>query len=245
MTASTAISKAIASAIEMFSKWWVRDTTFGVLIALSGLLLADSFVEIVLPKVLPVLFDGAKSRPIDYGFGIADGVGLAAFVCAILFKMFVMAVDYYKKPDAETAYLAATFTDPALAQKAHERAFGTRATIPEMEALKAHRDDPLGAQRSRARGGRHVKWNGTWYELRSKRHRLKKGITVALFLLTAVVAVTAFICGCASVAVESHLQAGVLLLESMFMALMAGTYVRDIERYSAAEHLVRIPPGPN
>lgn len=244
MTLPPNISRALARAIDLLSKWWVRDTTFGVLITFSALLLADSFIEIVLPKLME--FGGASpsARVVEHSFGVADRVGLAAFVLAVIYKIFIMATDRFQRRDlAETEFLSTNYTDRAVEQKAHERAWGVIATTPEINALKKHPTDVLGAQRSRALGARHVRFDGTWYVLKSTHHRRKKLATVGLLVLASIVAVTAFVFGCWSMAYPSYReQATILILEAIFMAFMASSYISDLSRYYAAEYLVSICP---
>ncbi|WFR98374.1 hypothetical protein [Rhizobium tumorigenes] len=231
--------------IPILAKWWVRDTTFSVLVAFSSMLMAKSAIEYGYDfamrrfRYLP-----SEAPPVGSDFGQTEYLAVFVLIVAIGYRLWVVKGTAAETADQATREALNSSSTGSVLQLEHRKAFAILATVPEIEALRAHPTNSLGMMLAHASGARHVVWDGIWFRLASRHHGVKRGLVLIAFTVSAVAALVILV-----VAAGTYAQAGfgsisalTLAAEGVLLVFASASYLKDLERLHSAGALVRERP---
>lgn len=231
--------------IPIVAKWWVRDTTFSVLVAFSGLLMAKSAVEYGYDFAMRLFgFSTPTGPPVGSDFGAPEYLAVFALVIAIAYRFWVLNLTQSEAADQRMRDALMGSSTGSVLQLEHKKAFNVLATVPEIMALRAHPDNALGMMLAHASGARHVVWEETWFRLASKYHKVKLYLVVLAFAVSAIVALVTLVAATGTYAHSGigSLSAIVLAAECALLSFASASYLKDLERLNAANALVKGRP---
>ncbi|SCX28536.1 hypothetical protein DSM25558_4499 [Agrobacterium sp. DSM 25558] len=239
------IRTEVEKIIPILAKWWVRDTTFSVLVAFSSMLMAKSAIEYGYDfamrryKYLPL-----EAPPVGSDFGPTEYLAVLVLIVAIGYRLWVVRGTAAETADHATREALNSSSTGSLLQLEHRKAFGILATVPEIEALRAHPTNALGMTLAHASGARHVAWDGIWFTLASRHHGVKRGLVLIAFTISAVAALVILV-----VAAGTYAKAGVvsimasaLAAEGVLLVFASASYLKDLERLNSACALLKERP---
>ena len=162
--------------IPILAKWWVRDTTFSVLVAFSGMLMAKSAIEYGYDFAMRRFgYLPPEAPPVGSDFGATEYLAVFVLIVAIGYRLWVVKGTRAETADQLTREALMSSSTGSVLQLEHRKAFDILATVPEIEALRAHPTNALEMMVAHASGARHVVWDGIWFRLASKHHGVKTG----------------------------------------------------------------------